>query len=109
MKQFFANIVENLTFVLEFVGIVAVLVLVALIAEKLIARRNGEKGGSLTARKTATIGMFAAIAGVLMTIEVPMPLHRLFMPLMRVNFLRCSVDLHFIPWLACSLSLSRSS
>jgi riboflavin transporter FmnP len=73
MKQFFANIVENLTFVLEFVGIVAVLVLVALIAEKLIARRNGEKGGSLTARKTATIGMFAAIAGVLMTIEVPMP------------------------------------
>ncbi|MDE7183998.1 MAG: ECF transporter S component, partial [Lachnospiraceae bacterium] len=68
MKQFITNIVENLTFVLEFVGIVAVLAFVALTAEKLIARRNGEKGRILTARKTAMIGMFAAIAGVLMCI-----------------------------------------
>lgn len=73
MKLFFSNIVENLTFVLEFVGIVAVLVLVALLAEKLIAKRNGEEGRILTARKTAMIGMFAAIAGVLMTIEFPVP------------------------------------
>lgn len=73
MKQFFTSIVENLTFVLEFVGIVAVLVLIALTAEKLIARRDGQKGKILTVRKTAMIGMFAAIAGVLMIIEVPVP------------------------------------
>lgn len=73
MKQFITNIIENLTFVLEFVGIVAVLVLVAVIAEKLIAKRNGDKGKILTARKTAMIGMFSAIAGVLMTIELPVP------------------------------------
>lgn len=71
MNQFITNIVENLTFVLEFVGIVAAVVLVAVIAEKLIAKRNGDKGRILTARKTAMIGMFSAIAGVLMTIEFP--------------------------------------
>ena len=73
MNQFTTNIVENLTFVLEFVGIVAAVVLVAVIAEKLIAKRNGDKGRILTARKTAMIGMFSAIAGVLMTIEFPVP------------------------------------
>ncbi|HBV82527.1 MAG: ECF transporter S component [Lachnospiraceae bacterium] len=73
MKLFFTNIVENLTFVLEFVGIVAMLVLVAVLAEKLIAKRNGEQGRILTARKTAMIGMFSAIAGVLMTVEFPVP------------------------------------
>ena len=73
MNQFITNIVENLTFVLEFVGIVAAVVLVAVIAEKLIAKRNGDKGRILTARKTAMIGMFSAIAGVLMTIEFPVP------------------------------------
>lgn len=73
MNQFITNIIENLTFVLEFVGIVAILAVVAVIAEKLIARRNGEKGRILTVRKTAMIGMFSAIAGVLMTIELPVP------------------------------------
>lgn len=73
MNQFITNIVENLTFVLEFVGIVAAVVLVAVIAEKLIAKRNEDKGRILTARKTAMIGMFSAIAGVLMTIEFPVP------------------------------------
>ena len=73
MNQFITNIVENLTIVLEFVGIVAAVVLVAVIAEKLIAKRNGDKGRILTARKTAMIGMFSAIAGVLMTIEFPVP------------------------------------
>lgn len=73
MKLFFTNIVENLTFVLEFVGIVAVLVLIAVLAEKLIAKRSGEQGKILTSRKTAMIGMFSAIAGVLMTIEFPVP------------------------------------
>ena len=73
MNQFFTNIIENLTFVLEFVGIVAALVLVAVIAEKLIARHNNEQGRILTARKTAMIGMFSAIAGVLMIFEFPVP------------------------------------
>lgn len=73
MNQFFTNIMENLTFVLEFIALVAVLVIVAVIAEKLIAKKNNYSEKILTTRKTAMIGMFSAIAGVLMTIELPVP------------------------------------
>ena len=78
MNQFITNIMENLTFVLEFIALVAVLVIVAVIAEKLISRnnnsgKNNTTGKILTTRKTAMIGMFSAIAGVLMTIELPVP------------------------------------
>lgn len=73
MNQFISNITENLTFVLEFIALVAALVLVAVAAEKLTAKRNGTAGKILTTRKTAMIGMFSAIAGVLMTIELPVP------------------------------------
>ncbi len=73
MNQFFTNIMENLTFVLEFIALVAVFVIVAVIAEKLIAKKNNTEGKILTTRKTAMIGMFSAIAGVLMTIELPVP------------------------------------
>ena len=73
MNQFITNIMENLTFVLEFIALVAVLVIVAVIAEKLIAKKNNSTGKILTTRKTAMIGMFSAIAGVLMTVELPVP------------------------------------
>lgn len=73
MNQFITNIMENLTFVLEFIALVAVLVIIAVIAEKLIAKKNNTTGKILTTRKTAMIGMFSAIAGVLMTIELPVP------------------------------------
>lgn len=73
MNQFFTNIMENLTFVLEFIALVAVLVIVAVVAEKLIAKKNNSGEKILTTRKTAMIGMFSAIAGVLMTIELPVP------------------------------------
>ena len=73
MNQFFTNIMENLTFVLEFIALVAVLVIVAVIAEKLIAKKNNTEGKILTTRKTAMNGMFSALAGVLMTIELPVP------------------------------------
>ena len=73
MNQFITNIMENLTFVLEFIALVAVLVIVAVIAEKLIAKKNNTTGKILTTRKTAMIGMFSAIAGVLMTVELPVP------------------------------------
>lgn len=73
MNQFIANIMENVTFVLEFIALVAVLVIVAVIAEKLIAKKNSTTGKILTTRKTAMIGMFSAIAGVLMIIELPVP------------------------------------
>lgn len=73
MDQFIKNIVENVTFVLEFLGIVAALIVVALVAEKLIAKKNGTMEKAITTRKTAMIGMFSAVAGILMLLELPMP------------------------------------
>lgn len=73
MNQFIQNIMENVAFVLEFLSIVAALIIVALIAEKLIARKNGTAEKAITTRKTAMIGMFSAVAGILMLLELPMP------------------------------------
>lgn len=73
MKQFITNIMENVTFVMEFLGLVAALVILAVIAEKFINKRNGSEGKILTTRKVAMVGMFSAIAGILMILELPMP------------------------------------
>ena len=73
MNEFITNIMENVTFVLEFLGLVVALVLVAVAAEKLINKKNGNTGKLLTTRKVAMIGMFSAIAGILMILEIPMP------------------------------------
>lgn len=73
MSIFITNIVKNLTFVLEFIGLVAALAIVAAIAEKLIAKKNGTSGKLITTRKTAMIGMFSAVAGILMLFEVAVP------------------------------------
>lgn len=67
------SIVENVTFVLEFLGIVAVLSLAAVVAERVIAKKNGLSSKLLTTRKIAMIGMFSAVAGILMLFEIPMP------------------------------------
>jgi riboflavin transporter FmnP len=73
MSTFFTNIIENVTFVLEFLGLVALVVIIAVIAEKLIAKKNKTKGRILTTRKIAMIGMFSAVAGILMLFEVTLP------------------------------------
>ena len=67
------SIVENVTFVLEFLGIVAVLSLAAVVAERVIAKKNRLSSKLLTTRKIAMIGMFSAVAGILMLFEIPMP------------------------------------
>jgi riboflavin transporter FmnP len=73
MNTFFTNIIENVTFVLEFLGLVAAMIVIAVVAEKLIARKNKITGRILTTRKIAMIGMFSAVAGILMLFEVTLP------------------------------------
>ncbi len=73
MNQIIADIMKNVTFVLEFLGIVAALVLVAYAAEKIIAKKTNNSEKILTNRKIAMIGMFSAVAGVMMLLELPMP------------------------------------
>jgi riboflavin transporter FmnP len=73
MSVFFTNIIDNVTFVLEFLALVAAVVIIAVFAEKLIAKKNNTKGRILSTRKIAMIGMFSAVAGILMLFEVTIP------------------------------------
>ena len=63
---------ENVGFVISFLGIIAGLFLIAFILEKLAMKRNGETGKVFTTRKMAMVGMFSAIAAILMLIEIPL-------------------------------------
>ncbi len=94
MNQFIKSIAENAAFVLEFIAIVAVIVLFAVAAEKLIAKKNNVSERLLTTRKTAMIGMFSAISGVLMTFEFPVPFAPPFY----------KIDLSELPVLICGFA-----
>lgn len=71
--QFVEAIKENTLFALEFLGVMIAIFLIAFVAEKLLQKRSGEKEKILTVRKMATIGMFSALAGILMAVEIPIP------------------------------------
>lgn len=73
MKELFDNVAKNLPFVLEFLLIIVALFLAALALEKAAQKRNGVKEPVFTTRKVAMIGMFSAIAMILMLFEFPLP------------------------------------
>lgn len=64
---------ENVIFLLEFLAVVAALFLIAYVAEKIAAKKNGLGERILSTRKIAMIGMFSAISAILMLFEIPMP------------------------------------
>lgn len=94
MSKFIENIMQNVIFVLEFLALVVILIAVAYVSEKLIAKKNGVAGKILTVRKIAMIGMFAAISGILMLFEVVVP----FAP----SFYK--IDLSELPVLICGFA-----
>lgn len=65
------TVADNARFVLEVIGIAAVLVAVAYGAEKGIKKRNRDTERILTTRKIAMIGVFSAIAVVLHIFDFP--------------------------------------
>lgn len=71
MNDLIKNVTENVVFVLEFLAIVVVLFAIAYIAEKYAQKKAGVKEKIFTTRKIAMIGMFSAIAAILMLIEIP--------------------------------------
>ena len=73
MSELVKSIQENVVFFLEFMGVVAAIFIVAYVAEKLIARKQEVTERILSTRKIAIIGMFSAIAAVLMILEFPVP------------------------------------
>ena len=65
--------IDNAVFVAEFIGIVVLLVFAAYLMEKAAKKRSGVSERILSTRKVAVCGMFAAIAAVLMVLEMPVP------------------------------------
>lgn len=65
-------VTENLIFVAEFLGIVAAMFAVAYIFEKWSMKKNGDTERIFSTRKVAMIGMFSAIAVILMLLEIPL-------------------------------------
>lgn len=73
MSELLQSIQENVIFLLQFLAVVIGLFLVAYVAEKHAANRAKAAERILSTRKIAMIGMFSAIAAVLMLFEIPMP------------------------------------
>lgn len=73
MSGLLQSIQENVIFLLQFLAVVAGMFLVAYAAEKLAAKRAKMTERILSTRKIAMIGMFSAIAAILMLFEIPMP------------------------------------
>lgn len=73
MSVVFVSVSENLIFVLEFLGLVALTFLIAYAVEKAVKKKNGDTERVLATRKIAVIGVFSAISAVLMVLEFPVP------------------------------------
>ena len=73
MNNLITEITQNAIFVLEFLGIVMVIFIVARLIEKREKKKNGNTERILTTRKLTMIGMFSAIAAILMIFEFPVP------------------------------------
>ena len=63
---------SNVIFLLEFVGIIAVIFVIAYVVERAIKKRNNDTEKILTTRKVAVIGVMSAISGILMCFEIPL-------------------------------------
>lgn len=71
-KQLLGDVKSNGIFLLQFVGIIAGIILLAYLMELIIRKRTGEKEKVLTTRKIAVIGIMSAIGAVLMLFEIPL-------------------------------------
>lgn len=73
LSELWGNVVGNVVFLLEFLGVIAILFLVAYAAEYVVKKKNTDTEKILSTRKIAMIGMFSAIAAILMVLEIPVP------------------------------------
>ena len=73
MNKLFQTVADNLLYVLSFLAIIVALFVLALLLEKAAQKKNGRNEPIFNTRKTAMIGMFSAIAAILMLFEFPLP------------------------------------
>lgn len=72
-SDLFSKVAENVGFVLTFFVIIALLFAIAFASERLIQKRNGVTEKVFTSRKIAMIGLFSALAVILMLFEIQLP------------------------------------
>ena len=73
MINLFGEVAKNAIFVLEFLAVVVVIFIAARMIEKVEKKKTGNTERILTTRKLTMIGMFSAIAAILMIFEFPLP------------------------------------
>lgn len=73
MNGLMQSVTENLIFVLEFLGIVLLMFGAAYGAEKAAKKKSGDTERILSTRKITLIGVFSAVAFLLMLLEFPVP------------------------------------
>ena len=72
-ENFWSNLRENCLFLLELFAVIIGVLLLAYVIERIIKKVNKDTEKILTTRKIAVIGMFSAVAGLLMVFEFPLP------------------------------------
>ena len=73
MINLFGEVAKNAIFVLEFLAVVVVIFVAARMIEKVEKKKTGNTERILTTRKLTMVGMFSAIAAILMIFEFPLP------------------------------------
>lgn len=73
MINLFGEVAKNAIFVLEFLAVVVFIFIAARMIEKVEKKKSGNTERILTTRKLTMIGMFSAIAAILMIFEFPLP------------------------------------
>lgn len=71
--KFLDALVTNLVFFTQFLGIVAIIFLIAYLLERLQNKQIAYTGKLLTTKKLTMIGLFSAISTILMMFEIPLP------------------------------------
>lgn len=73
MNGLVKSVTENVVFVLQFLGVIVALFVVAVLLQKLADKKSGVKRKLLSTRMIAMVGMFSAIAAVLHILDFPLP------------------------------------
>ena len=66
-------VAQNVVYVLEFLGIVFAMFIIAYVTEKVAKKRSGDTTRILTTKKIAVVGMFSAIAAILHVLDFSIP------------------------------------
>ena len=73
MSSLWQTVSENVVFVLEFLALIVVMFLIAYVIEKAVKKKNNDTERVLATRTIVVIGVFSAIAAILMVLELPVP------------------------------------